>query len=221
MFLKTTEGSTGRLVQLCGGYFFFYVITGVVVRFFQFGPPKVPGMEYLFYSSIGGSLVCLVVVFALRWYRLESNRMTRMGGIKFPSEFLYIIPSGVCTAVVIPTTTLMYSLPISVMVAMIIMRGSVIVISRMIDAVQIKQGILKKKVYHPGRTGSRIRDHGGGGPFASQSGIPCQYRRGIQIVFFTRDQKRRIRFSPLDSSYEYFDQLFGCLYHPSLHHELL
>ena len=40
----------------------------------------------------------------------------------------------------------MYLLPISVMVAMVIMRGSIIIISRLIDAIQIKQGILKKKV---------------------------------------------------------------------------
>jgi hypothetical protein len=68
-------------------------------------------------------------------------------GRRFPSEYLYIIPSGVCTAVVIPTTTLMYSLPISVMVAMVIMRGGVIVISRVVDAIQIRQGILSKRVY--------------------------------------------------------------------------
>ena len=48
---------------------------------------------------------------------------------------------------IIPGTTLLYTLPISVMVAMVIMRGSIIVISRLIDAVQIKQGILKRKVY--------------------------------------------------------------------------
>ncbi|MGH2575652.1 MAG: hypothetical protein ACRDFC_08125, partial [Ignavibacteria bacterium] len=37
--------------------------------------------------------------------------------------------------------------PISVMVAMVIMRGSIIVISRVVDAIQIRQGILMKKVY--------------------------------------------------------------------------
>jgi hypothetical protein len=40
----------------------------------------------------------------------------------------------------------MYTLPISIMVAMVIMRGSVIVISRIVDAVQIRQGLLKKNV---------------------------------------------------------------------------
>jgi hypothetical protein len=41
----------------------------------------------------------------------------------------------------------MYTLPISVMVAMVIMRGSVIVVSRLVDAVQIRQGLLHKHVY--------------------------------------------------------------------------
>jgi hypothetical protein len=41
----------------------------------------------------------------------------------------------------------MYMLPISVMVAMVIMRASVIIISRIVDAMQISQGILEKHVY--------------------------------------------------------------------------
>jgi hypothetical protein len=148
---RTTEGSTGRLIQLCIGYFVFYVITGVSVKYFTGSPAQgYPGMkeiEYLVYSTVGGSLIALSVAIALRWYRLKSNRRIVWGKFSFPSEVLYIIPSGVCTAVVIPTTTLMYLLPISVMVAMVIMRASIIIISRLVDAVQIKQGILTKRVY--------------------------------------------------------------------------
>jgi hypothetical protein len=148
----TEEGSTGRLLQLCAGYFIFYVITGVMVKYFLGSPdngfPGMSGMQYLVYSTAGGTMVAAGVVLALRWYRLQSNRMVRWGPLTFPGEFLYIIPSGVCTAVVIPTTTLMYSLEgLSVMVAMTIMRGSVILISRVVDAVQIRQGILTKRVY--------------------------------------------------------------------------
>ncbi|MBI1806480.1 MAG: hypothetical protein HYR76_05455 [Ignavibacteria bacterium] len=148
---KTTEGSTGRLIQLCLGYFIFYVITGVSVKYFtggsDLGYPGMKEIEYLVYSTIGGNLICLAVVFALRWYRMTSNKLIPIAGWKIPQEALYIIPSGICTAVVIPTTTLMYTLPISVMVAMVIMRASVIIISRIVDAVQIHKGILKKKVY--------------------------------------------------------------------------
>ena len=66
---KTTEGSTGRLIQLCIGYFTFYVITGVTVKYFT-GHPEIgfPGMkeiEFLIYSTMGGNLICLAVVLAL------------------------------------------------------------------------------------------------------------------------------------------------------------
>ncbi len=148
---KTTEGSTGRLVQLCIGYFLFYVITGVTVKYFtgspQLGFPGMKETEYLVFNTIGGNFICLVVAVGLGWYRIHSNKLINIGKFRIPQEIIYIIPSGICTAVVIPTTTLMYLLPISVMVAMVIMRASVIIISRVVDALQIYQGILKKRVY--------------------------------------------------------------------------
>jgi len=151
MFGKTSEGSTGRLVQLCTGYFAFYVATGVLAKLFtdpvQGHPALMNNLAFLAYNTLGANLTCLIPVLLLGWWHLKSIRPIRVGRWEIASELLYIIPSGVCTAVVIPTTTLMYTLPISVMVAMVIMRASVIVISRIVDAVQIRQGILKKKVY--------------------------------------------------------------------------
>ena len=148
---RTDEGSTGRLIQLCAGYFIFYIITGLSVKFFLstgIGRPGMNGMEYLLYSTASSTLLATSVVLFLKWYRMESVRRINLGKISFPSEFLYIIPSGICTAIIIPTTTLMYSFgAISVMVAMVIMRGAVIVIGRIVDAIQIRQGILHKKVY--------------------------------------------------------------------------
>lgn len=144
--LKSKVGSTARLLELCAGYFFFYVVTGVLVKFFtgslNGGAPRLSDMAYLVNNTVGGNLLCLVAVFSLGWIPWPSKH-----GGRWPREMGYILASGVCTAVVIPTTTLLYTLPISVMVAMVIMRGSIIVISRIIDAVQLKQGILKRKVY--------------------------------------------------------------------------
>ena len=151
MWSSSAEGSTRRLIQLCAWYFSFYVVTGISVKYFLGSParglPGMDGVQFLLFSTLGGNAICLSVVLATRWYRLRSNGHITALGVSFPREYLYIIPSGICTAVVIPTTTLMYTLPISVMVAMVIMRGSIIVISRLIDAVQIRQGILKRKVY--------------------------------------------------------------------------
>src|SRR4026209_1054202 len=110
---KTEEGSTGGLLQLSSSYFLFYVITGVTVKHFQGaaadGYPGMAELEFLVYSTLGGTLICAGVVFALRRFHLQSIRRITILGVSVPSELLYIIPSGICTAVVIPTTTLMYS----------------------------------------------------------------------------------------------------------------
>ncbi len=153
---RTSEGSTGRLIQLCIGYFAFYVITTVTAKYYidkGAGFPQMQDLAFTTYSTFGGTLICVVVVLAMGWTRIESARRVAIGPVSFPSEWLYIVPSGVCTAIVIPTTTLMYMLPITVMVAMVVMRGAVIVISRAVDAIQIRQGILTKHVYREENAG--------------------------------------------------------------------
>lgn len=149
---KSTEGSTRQLIELCVGYFVFYVLTGVSAKYFTPSGAAVSlNMEqisYLTYNTLGGMVTALAIVFIKRWYKLKSNRMISVAGVSLPQEIYYIIPSGFMTAIIIPTTTLMYTFEgMSVMVAMVIMRASVIVISRSVDSVQIAQGILHKKVY--------------------------------------------------------------------------
>ncbi len=141
---KSKPGSTARLLELCTAYFFSYVVTGLLVKWFTGGlhEPRMSDVAYSVNNTLGGNLLCLIAVFALGWIPWPGKR-----GGKWPRETGYILASGVCTAIIIPGTTLLYTLPISVMVAMVIMRGSIIVISRLIDAVQIQQGILKRKVY--------------------------------------------------------------------------
>ncbi len=137
------SSSTRRLLELCGGYFAAYVVTGVCVKLFvgktALAVPPMADMTFLVYSTVGGTLLTTSVAIAAGWLKLPLGS---------PRALWYILPSGVCTAVVIPTTTLLYSFPMSVMVAMVIMRGSVIVISRAVDAVQSAQGLLRKRV-HP------------------------------------------------------------------------
>lgn len=140
------ESSAAFLLQLCAGYLVLYTITGMSVKYYQDGPPNMAGMTFLAYSLIGGTLVNLALIFAGGWWRMRSNGTVQWLGFRVPGELRYIIPSGICTAVVVPTTTLMYSLPISVMVAMTLMRGSIIVISRGVDWLQARQGINARPV---------------------------------------------------------------------------
>lgn len=146
IFGRTEDGSTERLLQYSLLYFVMYIIYTMLTKVMEkmYG---VSGTVFTVYNTMGGMLICILVVIVLKWYKFQSSTYIKFLGINMPKEFLYIIPSGICTAIIIPTTTLMYTLPISVMVAMIIMRASIIIISRIIDQVQIWQGILKKRVY--------------------------------------------------------------------------
>ena len=145
---SANSGTTARLLQLCGGYFVSYVATGVLVKYFtQLRTPRLTELAYLVNNTTASSIVCVSAIVALGWIHMRSNGPAKLGPFTVPVEMKYIVPSGVCTAIIIPATTLLYLLPISVMVAMVIMRGCVIVVSRVVDAVQIRQGILRKQVY--------------------------------------------------------------------------
>lgn len=149
---RPKDGSTAQLLLYSTCYFVLYVATGVLIKYFtELGPTdvKVPQFAFLWYSTIGGGLTCLTIVAILRWARrFESTGMVTWVGIRIPQEFAWMIPSGICTAIIIPGTTMMYSFEgLSVMVAMVIMRGCVIVIGRAVDAIQLRQGILTRRVY--------------------------------------------------------------------------
>lgn len=149
---KPKEGSTAQLLFYSACYFALYVATGVLVKYFtELGPTdvKVPKFAFQWYSTVGGVFTCLMIVAILRWARrFESMNTMTWAGIRMPREFAWMIPSGICTAIIIPGTTMMYSFKgLSVMVAMVIMRGCVIIIGRAVDAIQLRQGILKRRVY--------------------------------------------------------------------------
>ncbi len=140
-FLKTPEGSLAHLLSLCLGYFLFYVLNGVFVKAFTGSSAQgfvgVSSLEYLIYSTAASSLFCVVLIFLLGWHRLK--RPPRWAAV--------IVPSGLCTAIIVPATTLMYLLPVSVMVAMIIMRGAVVIVSRIVDELLKRQGLAHRSVH--------------------------------------------------------------------------
>ncbi|MBI5728408.1 MAG: hypothetical protein HY984_01495 [Candidatus Magasanikbacteria bacterium] len=127
------------------------MLTGIIPKLFTkglLGVTQITQMENLYYSTWGGVLVCLGTVIALGWLgRFRSQGKITIAGRPYAREILWLVPSGICTAVIIPTTTMMYTFGISVMVAMMIMRGSIILIGRAVDAIQIQQVILKKDVF--------------------------------------------------------------------------
>jgi hypothetical protein len=145
-----TRDDRPELLALCGGYFAAYLVTGVLVKYFLGAPeagfPGMTDLAFLVYSTAGGTGLCLAIVLGLGWWRFTPVDRVSIGPFRVAAELPWILASGVCTAVVIPTTTLLYTLPIPVMVAMVIMRGSVIAISRGVDVVLGWQGLSRRPV---------------------------------------------------------------------------
>ncbi|MDP8225599.1 MAG: hypothetical protein P9L99_19725 [Candidatus Lernaella stagnicola] len=134
------------LVGLCLGYFAAYVVYGTFVRWLRI-TQEMPGMEVTFNTTVGGTLICMVVVLVFWWPGRLVLREPRVWGGRIPGEYAWLVPSGICTGFVIVTTTLMYTYGFSVMVAMVLMRSALIVSSRAVDAILIRQGHVTKPVY--------------------------------------------------------------------------
>lgn len=133
---KTGKDGKAGLLTLAFWYALSYTGVGVAIKYCL--SHGVGQLELLFNSNVAGILLVITTMLFLRW----GARFTR----DQRGQLAYIIPSGICTAFIIPTTTLMYTLPVSVMVAQVLMRSSVIVSGRIIDTIQIRQGIMKKQV---------------------------------------------------------------------------
>lgn len=138
------DGSTALLLLFAVWYFLAYILTGLAPKILTgglFGFDKIPPAANLWYSTIGGSGICLLVITLLQW----PKRFQSQEG--YARAYWYLIPSGICTAIVIVTTTLMYMFNgISVMIAMVIMRGCVILIGRAVDGILIRMGVSTKQV---------------------------------------------------------------------------
>lgn len=128
---------------LLGTWLFLgYVGTGVMPKVFTYGLggiEKVSQNQYAVFSTAGGVTVSLLIVFGLGW--LKYFKATIRG------EVPMIAASGFGTAVVIVTTTLMYSFKgVSVMVAQVLMRGSVIILMLGVDWIMIQRGLSTSKI---------------------------------------------------------------------------
>ncbi|MBI2638876.1 hypothetical protein HYW83_04785 [Candidatus Peregrinibacteria bacterium] len=122
--------------------FLAYVGTGVMPKVFTYGlggVDKVSQNQYAIFSTAGGIIVGLLIVFGLGWLRHFKRTI--------PWEGTMTCVSGFSTAVVIVTTTLMYTFKgVSVMVAQVLMRGSVIILMLGIDGIMIWRGLSTTKI---------------------------------------------------------------------------
>lgn len=128
------------------GYFFFYIPYSALTRVLSQGllpgmDGPVSGFELLPATALATTLTLPVFITLAGWWKYVPNRK-RLLGIPFPVPRWQTLISGLATAVIIATTTLNYTfVGISIVFALLMMRGGVLVMSPVIDF------IFKRKVH--------------------------------------------------------------------------
>ena len=121
------------------GYFACYVPYSLLTKLLTKG--LVPGIEgrvvagfaILPASAIASAFAMLLFLSSVRWWR-HANQ-TRILGRSIPTPTRWTMLSGVCAACTIGTTTLAYTFEgVSIVFAMLLMRGGVLVIAPVVDA---------------------------------------------------------------------------------------
>ena len=134
-------GAEGREVSIwwfAFGYFAAYAPYSALTKALSRG--KLAGMAHpidgfvLLPSTVLASTIGMFAFLtAMRWWRYATQR--RFGSLTLPSPRARTVASGACTAAIIVTTTLAYTFEgISIVFAMLLMRGGVLVIAPVIDA---------------------------------------------------------------------------------------
>ncbi len=128
---------------LAFGYFLFYIPYSALVKALTSGMLQgsgivegdygnISGLEMLPAVLIGTAITMPLILFTLGWYRYMGRRKAFGFNWFVPSR--WSVYSGVAFAVIIATTTLAYSFHgVSIVLALLLMRGGVLVMSPIID----------------------------------------------------------------------------------------
>lgn len=121
------------------GYFAAYVPYSFLAKAVT-KPPLLPGLETpvgqfeILPLSVAASTVGMILfISGMRWWQYAGHR--QVGGLSLPMPNRWTFFSGLCTAVVIATTTLAYTFKASIVFMMLLMRGGLLILAPVVDAV--------------------------------------------------------------------------------------
>lgn len=149
-WLKIRLASYG-IAALCFGYFAAYVPYSMMTKMITKG--LFAGMDGKGFSGfevqplivLGSSLAFFIVISIMGWWKFATH--TNILGFSLPKPRWYTLISGLCTAAQIITTTLAYTFSgVSIVFAMLLMRGGVLAMAPMVDLIARRR---RRKIYWP------------------------------------------------------------------------
>jgi len=139
------------IAALCFGYFAAYIPYSMMVKMITKG--LFTGMDGVGFSgfeiqpvAVFGTFISMFTFLTLSgWWKYATH--SKVFGISVPRPRWYTLISGTCVAGIIITTTLAYTFSgISIVFAMLLMRGGVLILAPIVDSIAKKR---KRKIYWP------------------------------------------------------------------------
>ncbi len=122
------------------GYFACYVPYSFMTKVMSKGLLPVldgkglAGFSILPVTALATMIAMVVVISSLGWWKYATH--SKVFGINIPHPTIWTFLSGVCTSLIIGTTTLAYTFEgLSIVFAMVLMRGGVLIIAPIVDKI--------------------------------------------------------------------------------------
>ena len=139
-----------RFALLAGSLFVLATATALSIGFFSgasaHGFPAWNEIELLGYMLLGGNSICLGILFSRGWHRFRRTQLRGFGPFRISREMLYILPSGVAAAFLMPVLVVLSRMGVSWVAAWVVTRLGAMLIARGVDSVHFRKGLLRRKV---------------------------------------------------------------------------
>ncbi len=178
--------ATFGIAALCFGYFASYIPYSMLTKMITDGLFK--GMNGVGFSGfeiqpvvVLGSFVGMYTFLTFAgWWKYATH--SRILGISFPRPQWFTFVSGLCTAGQIITTTLAYTFSgISIVFAMLLMRGGVLIMAPLVDMVVKRR---KRKIYWPSWIASALSLGALLVAFSEKAGVKMTLIASIDVALY-------------------------------------
>ena len=122
------------------GYFACYVPYSALTKLLSGGNMlfaeghAIPGVSVLPISALASAIAMLVFITVAGWWKHATH--TRILGFHLPTPNRWTLLSGLCATCTVATTTLAYTFEgVSIVFAMLLMRGGVLILAPIVDAI--------------------------------------------------------------------------------------
>lgn len=174
------------IAALCFGYFAAYIPYSMGTKMITKG--LFSGMDGVGFSgftiapaTVFGSFAAMFIFITVKgWWKHATH--SKILGISVPRPQWFTFISGICTAGVIVTTTLAYTFNgISIVFAMLLMRGGVLILAPIVDLIATKR---KRKIYWPSWVGALLSFGALFASFSSKAGTALTVVAAVDIGIY-------------------------------------